>query len=398
MTDSQSNDYSKFEKCSKPVYLPLKKGKERLDLCKRNKTLPDLKLYRVAQQFKNAASRDDHDELINQNRYKVGLPYDGYEFPFFKDQKIEIGTKVENYPARYSGYLKNLYVHVDLIKSAIKDSDTFVGVINKILEGINSAAGDFWDFRLIAPTGKFGEDPCKLAGMKIIDYRFVNTINAGDIFSFKYFDANSILQNMTFNPTLSNAAAIRTMFAQTNHPDKKLQLADTNELLDYKFRDRLFLNSNTATPNINVTRTNRSYSGFRQTMRQLQSLIPYKKRESFQLTTKDSSGNIFVRRLAMPDATDVAKFLLDDGDEENNPRYTGIMPNIQATFTIQGIGGLRTFMLFFVKNLPEPYSEKNVVFRIIDLQELIDAGKWTTIITAGVIPLRGHIKKRFGIL
>jgi len=303
---------------------------------------------------------------------------------------------VEKYQAKYSGYLKNLYVQVEVNKSAIKASNTFVDVVNKILDSINSAVGGFWDFRLIAPTGKLGDDPCKIAGMKIIDYKFVGTINSGDLYSFKYFDANSILLNMTFNPTLSNAVAIRTMFAQTNHPDQKLQLADSNELLDYKFRDRLFL-TNTSTASTPPAKVNKSISGFKQTMRQLQSLSPYKKRESFQITTKDSSGNILVRRLAMPDSSDVIKFLLDDGDEEDNPRYTGIMPNIQATFTIQGIGGLRTFMMFTVKNRPEPNSDKNVVFRITDLQETIDSGKWITVITAGVIPLRGHIKRKFGI-
>jgi hypothetical protein len=96
-------------------------------------------------------------------------------------------------------------------------------------------------------------------------------------------------------------------------------------------------------------------------------------------------------------ATDIQQLLLDDSDEENNPKYTGIMPGIQATFTIQGIGGLRTFMMFLVRNLPEPYSEKNIIFRIVDVQETVEAGKWTTQITAGVIPLREHIKARLGI-
>ena len=73
------------------------------------------------------------------------------------------------------------------------------------------------------------------------------------------------------------------------------------------------------------------------------------------------------------------------------------MPGIQATFTIQGIGGLRTFMMFLVRNLPDPYSENNIVFRIVNLEENIEPGNWTTTITAGVIPLRGSIKAGLGI-
>jgi hypothetical protein len=73
------------------------------------------------------------------------------------------------------------------------------------------------------------------------------------------------------------------------------------------------------------------------------------------------------------------------------------MKGIQAQFTIQGIGGLRTFMMFLVKNLPEPYSQEDVVFRIIDLTETLDNGKWTTVITAGLIPLNGFIKSVLGL-
>jgi hypothetical protein len=54
-------------------------------------------------------------------------------------------------------------------------------------------------------------------------------------------------------------------------------------------------------------------------------------------------------------------------------------------------------MMFLVRNLPEPYSEKNIVFRIVNLVENIEAGNWTTTITAGVIPLRSFIKARLGI-
>jgi hypothetical protein len=125
-------------------------------------------------------------------------------------------------------------------------------------------------------------------------------------------------------------------------------------------------------------------------MRVLQQIDPCDK-NVYQITTDNH-----VYRLVMP-ATDIQQLLLDDSDEENNPKYTGIMPGIQATFTIQGIGGLRTFMMFLVRNLPEPYSEKNIIFRIVDVQETVEAGKWTTQITAGVIPLREHIKARLGI-
>ena len=131
-------------------------------------------------------------------------------------------------------------------------------------------------------------------------------------------------------------------------------------------------------------------SGFDDTMRQLQQ-GDSPADGSYQIT---SNGIIY--RLALPSDT-VQQLLLDDSDEDNNPKYTGIMPGIQATFTVQGVGGLRTFMMFLCKNLPAPYSEQNIVFRIVNLEENIEPGNWTTTITAGVIPLRRFIKSRLGI-
>ena len=185
---------------------------------------------------------------------------------------------------------------------------------------------------------------------------------------------------------MSNAQAIRTIYAPTNNADNTTVVTNgTNELLDYKFQDRLKLGENVGdspTPKADK-------SGFEDTMRELQGISPCG--DSYQMTT-----DTHIRRMAMP-ATAIQQLLLDDSDEDNNPKYTGIMPGIQATFTIQGIGGLRTFMMFLCRGLPEPYSEKNIVFRIVDVQETIEAGNWTTQITAGVIPLRGHIKARLGI-
>ena len=41
--------------------------------------------------------------------------------------------------------------------------------------------------------------------------------------------------------------------------------------------------------------------------------------------------------------------LLDDNDEDNNPRYCAVQPGIVLELTISGIGGIRTFQYFFGK-------------------------------------------------
>jgi hypothetical protein len=386
-----------FIKKLKPHTNALVKIGSKADAAKTNK-LADWKLKDLCRQY-DGAFRDDLDEIINRLRYEnkdVGGQQNGtisFEFPFIYDRQLVKNSKP--YPARYSGYLKHIYVSWSFIKELLAKSDTvktYPRLIEKILEGVNASCGNFWDFRLVDATGSDDLKPDEPARMKVVDYKFMYFANRGKVYTFDYMDADSLLLGVGFKPTLSNAQAIRTIYAQTNHPDKVTTLTNgTNELLDYHFKDRLFeaQDKKTKTPSAEPS----SREAFKDALRALQQIEPPS--GAYQITNKQGNET-FVRRLVLPNI-EVLNMLLDDGDDENNPKYTGIMPGIQANFTIQGIGGLRTFMMFLVRNLPEPYSHKNIIFRIVDVQESVEAGKWVTTITAGVIPLRGYIKKRLGI-
>lgn len=352
---------------------------------KNAKQLPDWRLQDICGTG-GTAYRDDIDQVINAIRYENGVATGKCSFPFQVPHKT---LENKDYPAHYAGYLKNIYVNLSHLKSLLRNSSditTYYQLVEKLLEGINGACGGFWDLRLVSGLGDKTVPPNEPAPMKIVDYKFMSFSNRGTVWSFDYFDADSLLLGIGFKPTLSNAQAIRTIYANTNNPGNTTVVTNgTNELLDYKFQDRLKLGENVG----NAPTPKADKSGYEDTMRELQGISPCG--GAYQMTTDTK-----IRRLAMP-ATAIQQLLLDDSDEDNNPKYTGIMPGIQATFTIQGIGGLRTFMMFLCRGLPEPYSEKNIVFRIVDVQETIEAGKWTTQITAGVIPLREHIKARLGI-
>lgn len=342
----------------------------------------DIQLQAVTQ---GGVKRDDHDKIINWVRHKYGVTKT--EFPFTSDNSSE-GPKP--YPAKYSGWLKNLYFNVAHFKSLVsKDSGvkSYANLVEKIMEDINKSCGNFWDFRLVAGTGKKSSQT-KQSVMKVMDYRFMMSANSGTkVYSFDYMDQDSLLLGLSFKPTLSNAQAIRTIYSQVNNTKttKPIQNGE-DELLDYKFRDRLFEDSVTKT---SQTSEAPKTSKWDETMRELQMVKP--KEGSFQMTTPQG-----VRRLVLPEIS-VLNRLLDDDDFESNPKYTGIMPGIQSSFTIQGIGGLRTFMMFLVWNLPRPYSEKNIIFRIVNLTETIDNAQWITTIEAGIVPLRNSVKQRLGI-
>jgi len=370
---------------------PLVKVPDKKEEAQKQNKLADYRVFMICKQ-RGGARRDNLDEVINRIRYENNPKTKStFEFPFLNDVPSVPGSK--DYPRRYAGFLKHLYFNVGCLQDMLsKDADikTYPQLIEKIMEKISDSAGNFWDFRLVSGTGKKDLNGNELATMKIVDYRFMSTANRGVPYSFDYFDADSLLQGFGFKPTLSNAQAIRTIYAQTNNPDKKTALTNgENELLDYHFRDRLFLDEDRKV----TTSTTPDTSQFYERMRELQQIAPVA--GVYQITSKNQIGLPFVRRLVLP-SPDVLTLLLDDDDEDNNPKYTGIMPGIQASITIQGIGGLRTFMMFLVRNVPEPYSHQNIVFRIVDVQETVEASRWTTTVTAGIIPLREQIKKRLG--
>jgi hypothetical protein len=339
--------------------------------------------------------RDNIDEVINEIRYtNSNIPNNAnnkkskkFAFPF-SDNELSV-LSFKKYPRIYSGYLKNIYINIELFTRLFADKsiDNYAKLTEKILSEVSKACGDFWDFRLVEGTGKNKLAKNAIATMKVVDYKFMSSINQGTVYTFDYFDADSLLLGLSFKPTISNAQAIRSMFASVNRPNKRFTLTNgNNELLDYTFEDRIMSDDE----NKGEEPTGkRDTSAFKDTMRQLQQIIPPD--SAYQVT-----ANNVIRRLVLP-SNEILQLLLDDGDEWNNPKYTGIMPGIQATFTLQGIGGLRTFMMFLVRNLPKPYSHLDIIFRIVDVQETIEAGKWTTMITAGVIPFRDNIKNRLGV-
>lgn len=350
--------------------------------------LANFRIRTICAQTGGKVHRDNIDQVINAIRYEKGIAAGSCAFPFKKDTP-SIHNESNLYPAHYSGYLRHIYVKVSFLKGLIdnnSDITTYRKFIEKILEGMNGACGELWDLRLVSGLGDKKIAIGERAPMKIVDYKFMSFSNRGIVWEFDYFEADSLLLGMEFKPTLSNAVAIRSIYASRPNSDNITAITNGNsELLDFRAKDRLGVGENVGdspTPRADK-------SGFKETMRGLQQIIP--RDGCYQMTT-----DTIVRRLALP-APDIQRLLLDDDDYESNPKYTAVMPGIQATFTIQGIGGLRTFMMFLCRGLPEPYSEKNIIFQIRNVQETIEAGKWTTQITAGIIPLRKSIKARLGI-
>ena len=107
--------------------------------------------------------------------------------------------------------------------------------------------------------------------------------------------------------------------------------------------------------------------------------------------SKETGFNIVI--LFLPSQT-LLLGLMNDLDYSNNTNvYGGQQPGFTVEMTLQGISGLRTFQLFSLKNLPSPYSEREILCQIIDVSHKVDGGNWTTTIKAGIRSIRGQTLK-----
>lgn len=359
----------------------------------------DYRVHKICKGF-GGVQRDDISRIINKNRENYNKRRGGgYEFPFSSQCDIEDGDDVKTYEPLFTGFFKDLYINIAELKHIVADQNVtkFIDIYREIFSRINSASSEFWQLKLAGSTGRKNVPKNELATMKIVDDKLAQyTSNKGvEVFTFDYNAADGLLQTVNFRPMLSNAQAIRTIYAQTNLTNKKqVVVSGHNELLDYKFRDRLFKIGDQSG---NKEKPESFYkNSFNSSMAKLQSLSPDPK--AFQVTTLNEKGGKCIYRLAIPpEHTEVLNLLLDDNDKGHNPRYCGIMPGIQAEFTIQGISGIRTFSMFRVRGLPEPYSEENIVFRTINVNDSIQGGQWITTIVAGVLPLRGYFRSKLGL-
>jgi hypothetical protein len=389
------------------------------------KSIQDKRLKDMLLQPGNACYRDNLDSIINYNRYRWAKvandtyqksPINSYSFPSHGLDNVVLpisprGLAGNQLETDVSGLLSNIYISYGLLKEAVGDESnvSYTDIYKHILQVLMSAADGFWDLALTEVDGVLTISDKKFVGKYALKQQ--NDI----VYSFDYYDADSIIKALKFRPVLSDAQATRAIYGEVNNANSKYKYLDKNDVLDYKFRDAVI-----GTPENKAQGDSQGDLDKRQTAQGQQmdllsnvqtinaqnddgtlqmSLNPY--RQGSKPYTLDKNGKVVVVPNDMPEIIKLVmpypqllRLLINDGDFDNNPRYCAVQPGIILELTIQGIGGLRTFQYFTVKNLPEPYSDRNIIFRITDVIQTLEAGGWECVIRAQPLPLRGYIKSR----
>jgi hypothetical protein len=405
--DSGGSDY--VNQYAKPTSVPKNSG-----------NLADEQLGRLFYQFaiqgNRSCYRSDLDALINKFRYdciRIRQPLSSWSFPSKEDNNnlpnSNTGLKGNFLEKDRSGLLSNIYISFNAFKESVdkgisNKTNTYVEIYEDLLKLLNDSTDGFWDLALVESENN----------MTITDKRYIGakpiSLQGDEVFSFEYYEADSLIKALKFRPSLTDAQAIRTIFGETNNKKSKYVAVDKNDLLDYKFHDAVIFNQkereqDDASSDISKRSAAQAKEQIRNMVSKVQvvnvagdaGLQMSTTRLSVNLPAGVPTKNLVERReifkLILPDQQ-LLRLLLDDRDEDNNPRYCAVQPGITLELTILGVGGIRTFQYFLVKNLPEPYSDKNIIFRVTDVHQTLESGNWETVIRAQLLPLRKYIKNR----
>ena len=323
------------------------------------------------------AYRNNIDSIINRFRYNFFNdtlePYDA-AFP----QIIDYTEKGNERKSGYWGYLKDLFVHVDVVINSAKNAKTAEDFLTALLQTVSAASAGLWELTVI-------EDENKL---RIIDKKFISKKVYQNLYQFD-ISSDSCIKSLSFTVTPSSAQMTQVIAGSSNNQGQTTSQSTATQLPDFKFGDRLGVNQ--LLPETKKTFIDEAADLIKQYQK-------YGKiSNTFAMSLKYVSEDDYyeVVNLALPNKN-LLLALLDCGDYEDNLNvYSGQQPNFTCELVLQGISGLRTFQCFSIKNLPKPYSPDDVIFQIIDLTHSIQNGEWVTTIKAGIRP-RAKLKNTNG--
>lgn len=345
--------------------------------------------------------RSDLNVLINRNRIKnVRMPIWSWCFPAKSEEFSNTPMPADpdglpgNYIEKdYSGLLSNIYFNYGAFKTIVSNNTaaTYTEIYNEILKVLMDSVDGFWDLALveaeqthtIVDKKYIGKTPIKLQG--------------DPVYTFDLYDSDSLIKSLKFSPKLSDAQASRAIYGSVNNKNSKYATVDKNDLLDFQANDAVIFNDKEKANDDDKSSISEKRVRDRENLKSMilkVQNINQPNDPAFQMSIPSPVANqVEIVKLILPDQ-ELLRLLLDDKDEENNSRYCAVQPGIILEMTISGIGGLRTFQYFLVKNLPKPYSDSNIIFRITDVHQTLETGNWETTIRAQPMPLRKYIKTR----
>lgn len=349
-----------------------------------------------------------------------------FSFPQLKDDV----AKNEKY--KY-GYIKDIFLNLKFIKTIIDSNGnkTLEDLLRTICNGLNTS-NPFWKLNVVIGNDVGGQK------IKIEDenYNNINTAltvkekqsignNEPALYLFEPYTQNSIVKDFTFDARISDQVATQII----NSINSKLNPAGGQDYSDVTDNDILVGNISDSgsfdrlidKPKSDSSKKNDvvSVNSFTDKIKALERLTSTKndevlsvvkdgkttfadvieKSENLESPVEKSDLKVIqsVVRLSLPKNYSYLNFqaTMYEGQEDFPNRRNVPVPQAEVSFTIEGIGGIKTYQIFGIKNLPYPYKN-NVIFKIKEIKHTISySDGWNAQIIAAIIPVS---KKQYELL
>lgn len=312
----------------------------------------------------------------------------------------------------YTGHIKNLYIHKDVIIESLEAAHLTIQGLYDILKKISFASGNLWDFDIIV-------DPNNKTQVCIVDRNFPGFNSEGallnidnikntptEYYTFSSLHSNSILRSLDFSVKLSDEVGTQVMMNGSDSnvsrdDDKFYQVlySESNPSGSVKIVDVLSrLKSKKETSeeteplkDINsenfISQENRNEPIINsESSKIVEPVDDNSEYFPINIQLKDEFGDSrdVVFRLVEPNDEIIKTSVGNDDSPFNSTRFNGLVQGINITLTLTGISGLNFQEVFDIDNLPYPYNK--AIFQITNIKHSWSSNDWVTNVEAMIRP------------
>ena len=281
-----------------------------------------------------------------------------------------------------TGYLRNIYVNLNLVHEAFEGADTLTDALLKILNEISMACIQYWDFNL-----KINE---KDQTLRVIDANYTdkflkklidNNTNTdssnilSDIYLFRAYGGNGTVKGISFSSKLSNDIKITSLYANNKNDDDNYVINNDSDAFrsiwnngkvytDY-FYDKLYYVTKNRDDSLSVKNDQKV---------DIHSIWEDDVNKEFGITVKDA----FLPSAFKGDEINDMKLKVYGKTKTEDQKSNLVVP-ADFEMTLEGISGIRIGDVFWVDAVPDVYLE-NTVFQATGVDHSVENNYWTTTI------------------
>jgi len=294
------------------------------------------------------------------------------------------------------GYLRNIYVNLDVVKAAfLANSDTLVDALVQILNAVNGACVQYWDFNVKVNEA---DQTIRIIDANYNDQKLKQLLDADsgdtvkDVYLFRLYGGNGIIKSLDVSSNLTNDMTMTALYG-LNKPidDNNIVNNDNDSFISIwnkglNYRDKFIGALYMSTKDVDFIQkkkeiaegdedesdiaTNGENASFSKSLKD--NMLPRKGRYG-QLNNPGQLDDVTAMKLVIYGAAD------DNPGVEN--KKSNILIPLTFEMELEGISGIKIGDVFFTDAVPDVYLE-NSVFQISGVDHSIQNNYWTTTIKA----------------